>query len=839
MRRRKAIFAGVAGLVGVGMTVWLAAAYAPAEAPAKDIGEMIPADGAAVLVWRGWDTNRAAFEASAAGDLYKVQGVKEFCHSLTDLILSMIDKSRAKVPLQDPLPPEQQLTGPLLKIALAGPAYVATIPVSNPKPGLRPAVVLSLGQRKEAFQTLLKRLEAPGAADDTIGGYKCRVWTDTGGITQCYGFVGQVFIFSPDKEAYRRVADCVAGKAPHLAATARYQAVMKGLDRKDALLEGYVAAEPILKTFADSIDPKGKRALKALGIDAAQAVGMSVGFEGKAFRSTVFVHAPSPRIGVMRVFDGKPLTAADAAMVPPDSVTFTVARFDTAKAVKGLHRIVTRIDPEAGDRLYGFLDQSTRMLGFDVLEELEAAFGDRVAISVGPTPGPILFPMPVLILEVKDRKRAERIIQSLAKTAVGMMGPAEPGTASPVTTGTYHGMTLVGTRPIKGGSPVLAVIQPTAAIGDKYMVLGPTALSVKEAAYALAMAPADYRGPAGFLANAAQLQPGSTVFSYTDTARATDALYRAIPTLAMISNLVSQFAGVQIRLDRLPPPAELKPHLFPAVGSVRPAKDGIRFDHRGPLGPVFSMTDPIVPAIAIAALLPAVQQAREAARRTQCRNSGHQLAIALANYEETHGQFPTATVPNKDLPREKRLSWMVAILPFVEEAPLYRRTDMKKAWDDPANAHLKPALEQFQCPTQGQTTGANGFGLTHWAGCGGVGPLALDMLGGRHGGIFSDKRGMTLGGVHDGTSQTILVGEVNQALGPWAAGGMPTVRTLDPKIRPINSGKPANFGSSHEGGAFFTFTDSQVRFISENIDPKVFRALCTASGGEVINDEDY
>ncbi|MBT5017958.1 MAG: DUF1559 domain-containing protein, partial [Planctomicrobium sp.] len=85
-------------------------------------------------------------------------------------------------------------------------------------------------------------------------------------------------------------------------------------------------------------------------------------------------------------------------------------------------------------------------------------------------------------------------------------------------------------------------------------------------------------------------------------------------------------------------------------------------------------------AILIALLLPAVQQAREAARRTQCKNNLKQLGLALHNYHDTHGIFPNSMdsyfpggVPSRSNPRNH--SWMVMILPFIDQAPLYQSID--------------------------------------------------------------------------------------------------------------------------------------------------------------------
>ncbi|WP_417376669.1 DUF1559 domain-containing protein, partial [Gimesia maris] len=105
-------------------------------------------------------------------------------------------------------------------------------------------------------------------------------------------------------------------------------------------------------------------------------------------------------------------------------------------------------------------------------------------------------------------------------------------------------------------------------------------------------------------------------------------------------------------------------------------------------------------AILIALLLPAVQQAREAARRSTCKNNMKQLGIALHNYHETHRIFPQMHVEyarntDYDPPGgESFLPWSVMILPFMDQAPLYNKINMNAAWRDSSNSNavLQPTL---------------------------------------------------------------------------------------------------------------------------------------------------
>lgn len=101
-------------------------------------------------------------------------------------------------------------------------------------------------------------------------------------------------------------------------------------------------------------------------------------------------------------------------------------------------------------------------------------------------------------------------------------------------------------------------------------------------------------------------------------------------------------------------------------------------------------------AILIALLLPAVQQAREAARRTQCKNNLKQLALALHNYESTHSTFPMSRITIQGSVNP----WSVMILPFIEQANLYSAWDFNRSWNHAPNLQLASTiLPAWQCPS--------------------------------------------------------------------------------------------------------------------------------------------
>ena len=258
-------------------------------------------------------------------------------------------------------------------------------------------------------------------------------------------------------------------------------------------------------------------------------------------------------------------------------------------------------------------------------------------------------------------------------------------------------------------------------------------------------------------------------------------------------------------------------------------------------------------AVLIALLLPAVQQAREAARRTQCRNNMHQLGLALHNYHNSHSCFPPGLIEQSP---EWGWSWGAMILPFIDEAAVYNACNFDiipcNTWFAGVAANetaRKSTLAQFWCPTDSNPNYDSGYGgqtMACYAAC--MGGCVANSLSCSDGLMAKNSR-VRIRDVRDGTSQTIAVGEMcrKETAYRWVycAAYTATKRNTGTSLGQYETNPSAgyawqtSFGSYHEGGAFFLFTDGQVRFISENIDHTVFAALGTRANNEIVDDEDY
>jgi prepilin-type N-terminal cleavage/methylation domain-containing protein/prepilin-type processing-associated H-X9-DG protein len=280
-------------------------------------------------------------------------------------------------------------------------------------------------------------------------------------------------------------------------------------------------------------------------------------------------------------------------------------------------------------------------------------------------------------------------------------------------------------------------------------------------------------------------------------------------------------------------------------------------------------------------LLPAVQAAREAARRLQCANNLKQMGLAAHQYHDTHRRLPSGmSYPN-------RVFWSGMLLPQLEQGPLYQTLDFSKPFNDgtqPNGAACATMLPIFRCPSSASPervtiqfiddrvpsnyiSVASGTATRDWG-------TVLEMVGrtDQDGSLFVNS-GMNFSGLIDGTSQTLIIGEclfstkvygadgsgAGQIIDHWYIGTGDTYMSLNRYVHEASEGlgstgvamnnfedpsivvdeKEICFASKHSGGAQFVFGDGHVSFLPNSIDRKTYSGLGTRAGAEVISTESF
>ncbi len=298
-------------------------------------------------------------------------------------------------------------------------------------------------------------------------------------------------------------------------------------------------------------------------------------------------------------------------------------------------------------------------------------------------------------------------------------------------------------------------------------------------------------------------------------------------------------------------------------------------------------------AVLVALLLPAVQQAREAARRSQCKSNLKQLGLAIYNYHDALDMYPIncAFRNRPDLANDgpaianTARSWLTMILPYMDQAPLYNSINFNAVLLLTGNtgniAAANTVIPVYLCPSDdGNSRGRlgnlsdininppNTWAVTNYKACSGsnwaYGIAAWNPVSSANGKNAGQTDGLNFGNgvlcsnqtnvnqptlvrdVTDGTSNTFFAGENLPAWTQWCWWFNPngvTANCAEPLNallkRPVNVGDWPNnysFASKHVGGGNFMFADGSVRFISENINIATYRALATISSQEVTGD---
>jgi prepilin-type N-terminal cleavage/methylation domain-containing protein/prepilin-type processing-associated H-X9-DG protein len=295
-------------------------------------------------------------------------------------------------------------------------------------------------------------------------------------------------------------------------------------------------------------------------------------------------------------------------------------------------------------------------------------------------------------------------------------------------------------------------------------------------------------------------------------------------------------------------------------------------------------------SVLVSLLLPAVQMARESARKVTCQNNMKQIGLALNNHADVYGMFPPARVtlplPQFRIPYGVEHSCWPFVLPFLEQQALFDQYRFDRNWYDLANqAVVAKQIAGLQCPsakpnrldTEGRSftwkvyppySLSGPAACTDYAPVNFVDPILqekkewVDQLPDPllYRGPMCINTMSRFRDIPDGTSHTILISECagrpenfvggrydptyHVPGGPWASadnhrvlrGSSPDGRT-SPGPRAINCNNYSDVYSFHSGGAFAVFADGHVSWLDQNMEIRAFVRLMTRNGGEVVSEK--
>jgi prepilin-type N-terminal cleavage/methylation domain-containing protein/prepilin-type processing-associated H-X9-DG protein len=239
-------------------------------------------------------------------------------------------------------------------------------------------------------------------------------------------------------------------------------------------------------------------------------------------------------------------------------------------------------------------------------------------------------------------------------------------------------------------------------------------------------------------------------------------------------------------------------------------------------------------------LLPAVQAAREAARRLGCSNNLHQIGIGLQSYHDSYKHFPLGGTEMRGLrnpdgsvryPNGVQMAWSAYILPFIELQSLAKQIDYKKGYDSPENAvAASSVISTYLCPSAfRQSYLVQGRGACDY---GGIYGERISSPNNPPKGTMLYTQYIRIRDIADGTAHTLMITEDSG----WPDGQWINGLNVFDVAYAINTAPPMENDprSKHKGGVNGLMADGSVRFLENEMELETLAAICTRRGGEPL-----
>ncbi len=562
----------------------------------------------------------------------------------------------------------------------------------------------------------------------------------------------------------------------------------------------YVNVKAATAMIAEAGGPKAAPTIDALGLSNVTALRAVTGLDETGFTSKMQTAIDGEPRGIFRLFAAKSLSTADFASIPRDAEFATVAKLDSAAAFDFFFSIAAMSDPAAKNKMLMVLTALGRQLGgVNLRDDVLQSLGDTwvVASCANESPAKI-----IATVSIKD---SQKFAAAYAKVA-GFLeknpwkqlpgGGNAPSVSKTVMAGhdIYALTTPVNPTPIT----------PVWCATDKELIFSLSPQAV--VAYLSRPAASESLAQAAEVAAALKTSPQTSYLSYYNLPVMFDRVYSTLPMLASMLAMKLSPLGITFDSASLPPADAIRKHLTPEITMVRQTPSGITLLKRTTLPGIGAGTT--VPVI-VALLLPAVQAAREAARRIQSTNNMKQIALSMLNYEQANKTFPPAYKADKN--GKPLLSWRVLILPFIDPE-LYKQFNLDEPWD---SDHNKPLSAKMPACYRSPNSGVAGEGKTNY----------LTPRGEKT--IFPNGEGMAIAKITDGTSHTILTLEVpDDSAVVWTKPDDFEYDESDP-MKGLLGLRPNGFLAG--------LADGSVRFLDASLDAAVLKALFTRNGGETVN----
>jgi len=615
--------------------------------------------------------------------------------------------------------------------------------------------------------------------DDTVHS------TTLGNISIHIGFHGEYLVITLSKDLWEKVAKRIdAGqRAP---AWAREIFAEQPIARLSNF--GYINIEKIKERLASSSQPSMGQAIEIIDRLKVDSVAFRTGTDD--ISNIAVTQIFGDETGLLSAIDTVPLSLAQLKEIPVDCTAAIGVKLSTDNILQLVQNFVPDEPIETSQPMLQFKEFFGVDLKSEVLDLLE---GDARGFSSGS----ILKPLMVGVVGIKE---PEKFQSALEKINGKIKEEAERSGGEFVQKKGRDGVTVYGFKPTFGSGVYWAVHESELLFGSNNRAIGSflrkrgnresSLVDQPLVAAILKAPPAGSTGPSGV--------------QITDMNQMIEAM---LPAVAMALNFLPPDAGIDFSPDDIPSPE--------ALAGLRPnAMIGFKTPTGATMISRYDIPIPIEASsgVMIGMLLPAVQQVRAAARRTETLNNFRQLALAVHNFEAANRRLPAAFSVDED--GNRLLSWRVHLLPYLEEQELYDQFHLDEPWDSPHNIKLLkkiPAVYESKAQElpEGHTMAV--VPVTQ------ASVISQNPEDGNLGIEFAD--------VTDGLSNTMLFVEagVEYAV-PWTA-----PRDLD-----VEKLSDAAFDTGHPGTFCAALGDGSTHSVSQQMDVESLVGGCVINDGEVI-----
>jgi len=786
----------------------------PAQAQSQSsdklkLSYVAPDDGIFFFTWNGW-TESDPKSTNRTEQLFAEQAVRDFGNQLMIEVTKLINNAAASQ--ADPSAKiAAEMAPELVKLVLTHPGalYVKSFKAAE-NPEIEMAVIFDTEKDGPAAVAALKKLLAltpktgpQAAVEEQIGDATFTRPKEYGRNEPEFriGYRESQLIFALGSQTPKDLVSKLQSPGKSAAWVTKATQDL-AVERPTMLMffdaqKLFSALQPVLT------EPMALKVMDVLGVSKLKSFVAVSGLDKVGTHSVSVLTTEGTPSGLFDLIPDKPLSIAEFKKVPANAVNATVLRFDLAHVYDKVLKGVEQIDPNVRAQIEQTIAAYEPLLGFSLKTDVLEGLGDTWTYYTAAGDATGLVPGIVLTASVRKQEsvaKALNVVVMSARAALANAGPQAPFSIQDFAVGSDNGYQIVfNNLPIP--------VRPTWVLTKDQLVIGasPQLVTGHVSAAAKSSLADNDAVKAAFKWN-----PKPLTVSYSDPKPGLQATYQLVSTFTPVLTTQLAAQGINFNLPPLPPISDLEKHLLPTVTTMGRTANGWKTENHGVV-PSGVAVGPAAVAVGVALLLPAVQKAREAARRSQSINKLKQIGLAMHNYHDVTKAFPAAA--NVDKNGKKLLSWRVHILPYIDQDALYRQFHLDEPWD---SEHNKQFIKQIPVAyVQPSHADLAKDGKTVY-----LVPTGKGLA-------FEGNEGMRLQDFTDGTSNTILAVESHRdAAVVWTK---PDDLVVDLKA-PLK-----NLKSAMDGGFHLLLCDGSVRFVSDAIDVNILKALFTRSGGEVIN----